>query len=251
MPYYQSGYIGALSFDNNRVILATADPNASYTIKDISLDYDKVVNPDLADTIRSQYQGDLRIYYERALLEKFDTISMSSPVININLKQPAHSLKGVLVLFEEPPTPYARDPERFYNPKISSVDVSIAGVNNQLYDKGLKAHNLWEEARKYFGAAPFLQRRHPESAVVATDLGLSDVTLAEYLDSKFALWLDLRTSDDDRLHGTGRLLVNDKETINIRITKGVATSTKLNMYVYLIIDGELIFKKGAYYGAKY
>ena len=59
---------------------------------------------------------------------------------------------------------------------------------------------MWDEARKLFAAA---SKRHHDVAMVAKDLVLAEVSLGEYLKSKNALWLDLRMSDDDRLHGSG------------------------------------------------
>ena len=51
-----------------------------------------------------------------------------------------------------------------------------------------------------FAASPG-SKRHPELAAVAKDLALANITLAEFLTSKYSLWLDLRPTDDDRLHG--------------------------------------------------
>ncbi|KAI0218562.1 hypothetical protein LSAT2_029757, partial [Lamellibrachia satsuma] len=40
--------------------------------------------------------------------------------------------------------------------------------------------------------------------VVVNNLALAEVTLASFLTRKYALWLDLRTTDHDQLHGTCR-----------------------------------------------
>ena len=69
----------------------------------------------------------------------------------------------------------------------------------------MRACQMWDEARKLFAPG---RKRHPEVAVMAKDLGLADVSLGKFLTSKFALWLDLRTTDDDRLHGSGRRIEN-------------------------------------------
>lgn len=50
--------------------------------------------------------------------------------------------------------PFARDPEAFYNPKITKVEVTIEGDLNQLYSQGMRAYLMWDEARKYFAASP-------------------------------------------------------------------------------------------------
>lgn len=48
--------------------------------------------------------------------------------------------------------------------------------------------------------------------MVAKDLNLASVTFGSYLNDKYALWLDMRTTDDDQLHGTdfgSRMLVRE------------------------------------------
>ena len=66
--------------------------------------------------------------------------------------------------------------------------MTIEGVPNQLYSKGMFPYQHWDEVKKQFGAG---SKRHPEIGNVAKDLELADVTLGEYLTSKYALWMDL------------------------------------------------------------
>ena len=75
--------------------------------------------------------------------------------------------------------------------------------------------------------------------MVAKDLGLADVSLGEFLTSKFALWLDLRTTDDDRLHGSGRCIQNASEGVTIQITKKAEAAGPLNIYLYIIMNAQL------------
>ena len=66
--------------------------------------------------------------------------------------------------------------------------------------------------------------------------------------TKYALWLDLRTTDDERLHGNGRKL-RDEKTIGIqRETEAVGD---LTIYQYLIFDAELHFEDGRFVQAAY
>ena len=127
-------------------------------------------------------------------------------------------MKGILMLFEDPAAAFARDTEVFHNPKITKVEVTIEGVSNQLYSQGMRSYQQWDEAKKFFAASPG-SKRHPETAMVAKDLALGDVALGEFLTSKYALWLDLRTTDDDQLHGSGRRIENGSECVTIQITK--------------------------------
>ena len=132
------------------------------------------------------------------------------------------------MLFEDPPDDFARDTEAFYNPKITKVEVTIEGIPNQLYSQGMRAYQQWDEARKFLTAG---SKRYPEVAAVAKDLALADVSLTDFLTTKYALWLDLRTSVDDRLHGSGRRIENASEGVTIQITKTAEAAGALNIYL--------------------
>ena len=147
-------------------------------------------------------------------------------------------MKDILMLFEAPIDAFDRDTEDFYNPKITKVEVTIEGIPNQLYSQGMRAHQQWDEASKFIAAASG-SKRHPEVATVAKDLALADVSLADFLTNKYALWLDLRTSDDDRLHGSGRRIENASEGVTIQITKKSEAAGALNIYLYVLMDAQL------------
>ena len=83
------------------------------------------------------------------------------------------------------------------------------------------------------------------------DLGLADVKVGEYLTKKYALWLDMRTSDDDSLHGSGRRIENASEGVMVQITKMVEVAGSLNMYLYVIMDAQLNIKNGRFISALY
>ncbi len=75
-------------------------------------------------------------------------------------------MKGILMLFEEARPSGARETDRFYNPKVTKVEVTIEGVPNQLYSQGLRAYQQWDEAKKQFAAG---SKRAPDVAAVAKD----------------------------------------------------------------------------------
>ena len=145
--------------------------------------------------------------------------------------------------------PFARNTESFYNPKITKVEVTIEGIPNQLFSQGMRAYQMWDEARKLFAASPG-RKHHIEVAVVAKDLGLADISLGEFL-TKFALWLDLRTTDVDRLHGSGRRIENASEGVNIQLTKTAEAAGALNIYLYIIMDAQLNLEDGRFVSAVY
>ncbi|GFR65773.1 hypothetical protein ElyMa_005540000, partial [Elysia marginata] len=72
-----------------------------------------------------------------------------------------------------------------------------------------------------------------------------------YLTSKYALWLDLRSTDDDQLHGTGRRVENASEGVTIQITKTAESPGVLNLYLYVIMDAQLNIEDGRFLSALY
>ena len=90
---------------------------------------------------------------------------------------------------------------------------------------------MWDEAEKYFAPG---SKRHSEAGTVAKDL--ADVNLGEFLTSQYSMWLELRTSHDDRLHGSGRRIENASEGITIQITKEAEAAGALNSYLFVVMD---------------
>ena len=121
-PYYQAGLGNRLcykiTFNNyNRVISSSvASPDAMYKITDISLEYEIVTQPNLAKSIRSEYQH-MALLYDRILRHRKIIVHKSDTLWNWAFNTPCKPLKGILVLFEEEKT-FARDTSKYYNPKI-------------------------------------------------------------------------------------------------------------------------------------
>ena len=128
------------------------------------------------------------------------------------------------------------------------MEVTIEGVPNQLYSQGMRSYQIWDEAKKLFAGGP---KRHPEVAMVAKDLELSGVNLRSFLSEKCSLWLDLRTNDDDALHGSGRRVENASEGITIQLAKEKQTAGVLNIFVFAIMDAQLNIEEGRFISALY
>ena len=249
MPFYQAGLGDRLEYeltfnDYNKVINST-DADASYTIKNICLEFDTVSDTELARQIRQQTDGKMAILYDRILRHRKITKNKSDTLWNINLNVPARSMKGILMLFEDPER---TDTEDFYNPKITKVEMTIEGVPNQLYSQGMKAYQQWDEINKFFALT---SKRDKETDKFAKDLNFSDTTLEKYLTKRFALWLDLRTTDDNSLHGSGRRIENASEGITIQITKEAGADASINVYLFVIQDAQINFEDGRFKEVNY
>ncbi|MCU7809097.1 MAG: hypothetical protein KZQ73_14700 [Candidatus Thiodiazotropha sp. (ex Semelilucina semeliformis)] len=257
MPFYQSALGDRLEYeltfnDYNRVIQATGGADASYDIDNISLEFDMVTQPELTRMIDNQYKGHLEILYDRILRYKRLVRNKKDGLWDIPVNVPASSMKGILLLFEDVAAQgaFARDTEAYYNPKIQKVEVTIGGVPNQLYSQGMRAHQIWDEARKFFAASPG-SKRHPEVAAAVKDLALAGVSLGEFLTDKYALWLDLRTTDDDQLHDNGRRLASEGGVCAIQITKSAEAAGALIVYVFVVLDARLYVQDGRFVSVTY
>ena len=151
MPFYQAGLGDRLEYeltfnDYNKVISST-DADSSYVISNICLEFDMVTDSELARQIRQQFSGRMAILYDRILRHRKITKKKSDTLWNINLNVPARSMKGILMLFEDPDRTSTED---FVNPNITKVEMTIEGVPNQLYSQGMRQYQQWDEINKYF-----------------------------------------------------------------------------------------------------
>ena len=94
--------------------------------------------------------------------------------------------------------------------------MTIEGVPNQLHSQGMRQYQQWNEINKYFALT---SKRNKETDKVAKDLYFRDTNIEKYLTKRFALWLDLRFTDDNTLHGSGRRIENAIEGITLQIEK--------------------------------
>ena len=213
LPLYQYGLGSHLTYeltfvDYSDVIKAT-NPDATYTISNISLEFNTIINATLASQIRTEYMKS-SILYNRILRARIILLNKSNTSFSVDINSPSKSLKCVLLIFtqERSATKFARDTEKFYNPKITKVELTVEGVPNELYAQNMEYRHQYNEIIKHFSEG------HLKGAGwVQKDLQLHNINIASYYTDKYALWLDFRTIDDNALHGSGRRLENTSERI--------------------------------------
>ena len=93
---------------------------------------------------------------------------------------------------------------------------------NELYAQNMEYRHQYDEIVKHFA-----EGRLKEAGAIQKDLQMHNVNIASYYTNKYALWLDFRTIDDNRLHGSGRQLENTSEGIRLQITKKAESAGKL------------------------
>ena len=116
LPLYQYGLGSHLTYeltfaDYSDVIKGT-DPDATYTISNISLESDTVTNASLASQIRTEYMRST-ILYDRILRACIIPLNNSDMSFSVDINSPSKSLKGVLLIFtkERSATKFSCDTE--------------------------------------------------------------------------------------------------------------------------------------------
>ena len=183
----------------------------------------------------------IQFLYDRVVRHSKLSLNKSDTIWNIALAPQAKSMKGILILFVDPAdggTAYGRDTEKFYNPKIKNVQITLDGNPNQLFASGMRPHQQFGEINKIFADG-----KHRAKAHVAKELELADMKLEDYLTTKYGLWLDMRTTDDDSLHGSGRKIEGSSQSIQLQIEKKAEAAGNLDAYVYYIHDAQLNFER--------
>ena len=239
LPLYQYG-LGSrltyeLTFADYSDVIKAMDPDATYTISNISLEFDTIINASLASQIRTECMKS-SILYDRIIRARIIPLNKSNTSFSVDINSPSKSLKGVLLIFtqERSATKFARDTEEFYNPKITKVEVTMEGVPNELYAQNMEYRHQYDEIIKHFSEGHL-----KGSGWVQKDLQLHKINKALYYTNKYALWLDFRTIDDNALHGLGRRLENTSEGIRLQITKKAESAGKLSCYLYIFQDAQI------------
>ena len=97
----------------------------------------------------------------------------------------------------------------------------MEGEPNELYAQNMEYRHQHDEIVKHFAEGQL-----KEAGPIQKDLQLHKVNIVSYYIDKYALWLDFRTIDDNRLHGSGRQLENTSEGIRLQITKKAESAGK-------------------------
>ena len=126
------------------------------------------------------------IPYTKVTVVHHQTLSNKKENWNIEINNlSVRSLQGLLLLFVDKQNDFANKNEKFYNPSIKKILTTINGIPHQLYPGGVLSRDIFPEAKKYFYQSD------------------SDVTWGEFLTAKFGIWIDVRSSNDNHLHGSG------------------------------------------------
>ena len=205
---------------------STSSNVLGYKLENIQMEYEVIRSKTLADEATSTYSSGKEFAYDYVMRERVVPITRGSDTrLNLRVNPQRKSLKGILLLFVSPYTEGNRDSEYYFNPDITNVKVTVNGVPNRVYNKGISGSDMWEELTRYFKPS--------------TD-GRPNMTLAKYLaDNKFGLWIDLRSMADTTMHGNGQRLVNTQDGVQLEITRKASGSGITNCHIFTISDAQM------------
>ena len=105
----------------------------------------------------------------------------------------------------------------------------------------MRSFEQYDEICKYFAEG---KQKDNNMNKVQKHLQLHNVSVGEYLTDRYALLLDFRMIDENKLHGTGRRIENASEGITLQIENKAESAGALNAYIYLIMDAQLNIQNG-------
>ena len=146
--------------------------------------------------------------------------------------------------------------DTYENKFIIPLDFEMLDSSAPYYQAGLRNRLCYEIMFNDYSRVINSTEASPDATYKITDISLEyeivsqptlEGSIEEYLNNKYALWLDFRMINENSLHG--RRIENALEGITLQIKKKVETAGTLNAYMYLIMDAQLNIQNGAYVSA--
>ena len=190
-----------------------------YKLENIQLEYETIRSKRLAST----YTNGKEFAYDLVMRERVVPVLRGGDTkLNLRVNPQRRSLNGILLLFINPFVAGARDPENYFNPDITKVNVTVNGVPNRDYNEGISGADVWNELTRFF---------KPRAK------GSPNMNLTTYFTgNKFGLFIDLRSMADTTLHGNGQRLVNTQNGVQLEIERTTSGSGTTNCYIFTISD---------------
>ena len=190
-----------------------------YTLENIELEYETIDKKDLAKEITEKYMVGRTLLFEHVTLLKTIKWDKDATIVNETINIPRTKMRGILMLFREKGE---TDLEKFMNPNITSVKITIEGVPNMVYSQGLPSKRIFEEAQRLFEH----NMEDPEMKVT------------DFYKDKYALWIDLRTTSSKNTVNEGKKLVQTQSGLLLEIGK-TATTKDLTCYIFILSDATM------------
>ena len=101
LPFHECGLGTRLTYELTFTdVIKASNPDASYTISNISLEFHTVTNASLASQVRTEYTKS-NILYNRILRSHVIPLKDSDTSFSVDMNSPSKSLKAVLLIFKK------------------------------------------------------------------------------------------------------------------------------------------------------
>ena len=206
--------------------------SADFIMNNICLEFETVKDENLLREITRGLTGGVSYLFDHVHHYKKYELKKKDDLINVDISGISRrSLKGILLIFEDDFEHGQRNADRFVNPRIKKIELTIDGNSNALYNKGYKEENQWSEICRHF---------MPEDSKQSDNTYIN--LKSYYGNDKFALWIDLLSTQDSQLHGTGKIQTSDKNDVTLAIQKkreGNDENARYFMHAYIVSDARI------------
>ena len=93
-----------------------------------------------------------------------------------------------------------------------------------LYNNGIEAKDMWEEARRVF-----VKEKNKTEHMNMTKFFTGD---------RFRLVIDMRTMADQAMYGSGKRLVNSTDGVQLEIERKAEGSSIVNCHIFIISENQ-------------
>ena len=213
-----------------QVVMGSDADKLFYKLTNIQLQNETIHNEALAKEATSLYSSEKAFAYDHVMQEEVITFAKGTEAsLNLRVNPQRRSLKAIPLLFIEPYIAGTRDSEKYFNPDITKVHVTIKGSPNSIYNNGIDRKDMWTEISRFFGTKN--KGRSP------------NMNLKKYIaDNEFGILIDLRSMADTSLHGSGKHLIDTKVGIHLAIEKVATESGNVKCHIYTISDAQMKIK---------
>ena len=186
----------------------------------------------LADEATSVYTHGKEFAYDHIMRETVVLFAKNTDTrLNIRINPQFRSLRGILLLYIDPYRAGTKDSEKYINPDIIKVHVTVNGSPNRVYNEGIGATDMWKEISRFFAT---------KSRKSVGSYDRPNMNPTKYLtDNKFGLLVDLRSIADTTMHCSGQRLVNTKDGVQLQIERTGTGSGSTNCHVFVISDAQM------------
>ena len=205
------------------MVIGSDKTKLKYKLTNIQLEYEIIRSVHLANEATSVYENGKELLYEHLSRGNVMRTDTSTELINIKVDSQRRSMKGILLLFVAPYSAGARDSEKHGFPDLEKVFVTINGSPNMLYNNGIESENAWRQASRFF-----MKEKHKPQHMTLQKF---------YAEDKFGLLIDLRSMASQKMHGSGRRLVNTTDGVQLDIKRSTGKGP-FNCHIFVISDAQ-------------